>query len=221
MGLLKFSETPTENSKDKVEQILQGAMQEFLVHGYAGTSMDKVAASGGVSKATVYSYFQDKEGLFKALVERLAVERFQSVFGTNKLVGEPKKVLHELAVKALNQMLKDDEYMAFMRVLIGESGRFPEIAQFYAAILIKPAVEILRDYLASHKELNISDPEATARIFVGSLVHFVMTQKMIHGSDILPMESHRLTDTLTDLLLVNFKKNDSEKIEGIGSKFKF
>ena len=105
MKLLKFSETQTENSKDKVEQILQGAMQEFLVHGYAGTSMDKVAASGGVSKATVYSHFQDKQGLFKALVERLAKERFQSVFGTEDLVGEPKKVLHELAVKVLNEML--------------------------------------------------------------------------------------------------------------------
>lgn len=201
MGILKLSETYIENSNDKVEQILQGAMQEFLVHGYAGTSMDRVAASGGVSKATVYSYFQDKKGLFKALVERLAKERFQSVFGTKKLEGEPKKVLQELAVKALNEMFHDDEYMAFMRVLIGESGRFPEIAQFSVEILIKPVVDTLHDYFLSHKELNISDPEAAARIFVGSLVHFVMTQKMMHGSDILPMESHRLTNTLTDLVV--------------------
>ncbi len=201
MKLLKLGETQTENSKDKVEQILQGAMQEFLVHGYAGTSMDRVAASGGVSKATVYSYFQDKQGLFKALVERLAKERFRSVFGTEDLVGEPKKVLHELSVKVLNEMLQDDEYIAFMRVLIGESGRFPEIGQFFVASLVKPAVDTLYHYLASRTELDISDPEATARIIVGSLVHFVMTQKMMHGADILPMESHRITDTLTDLLL--------------------
>ncbi len=201
MKLLKLSETYTQNPKDKVEQILQGAMQEFLVHGYAETSMDKVAASGGVSKATVYSYFQDKQGLFKALVERLAKERFQSVFGTEDLVGEPKVVLHELVVKALNEMLLDDEYMAFMRVLIGESGRFPEMAQFCVTSLVKPAVDTLHNYLLSHPELNISDPEATARIIIGSLVHFVMTQKMMHGADILPMESHRLTDSLTDLLL--------------------
>ena len=201
MKLLKRSETYTKNPKDKVEQILQGAMQEFLVHGYAETSMDKVAASGGVSKATVYSYFQDKQGLFKALVERLAKERFQSVFGTEDLVGEPKVVLHELVVKALNEMLLDDEYMAFMRVLIGESGRFPEMAQFCVASLVKPVVDTLHNYLSSHPELNISDPEATSRIIVGSLVHFVMTQKMMHGADILPMESHRLTNSLTDLLL--------------------
>ena len=62
---------PDAAGGDKSEQILQGAMQEFLAHGYAGTSMDKVAKTGGVSKATVYSYFADKEGLFVALVQRL------------------------------------------------------------------------------------------------------------------------------------------------------
>ncbi|MEM6754242.1 MAG: TetR/AcrR family transcriptional regulator [Cyanobacteria bacterium P01_C01_bin.38] len=199
MGLLKLGNTHPE--KSKVGQILQGAMREFLVHGYAGTSMDRVAASGGVSKATVYSHFQDKQGLFKALVEKLAKERFTTVFGAEDLVGEPKKVLHELAAKVLNEMLEDEEYMAFMRVLIGESGRFPEIAQFCVTSLVKPAVDTLHHYLASQRELQISDPEATARIIVGSLVHFVMTQKMMHGSDILPMESHRITNTLTDLLL--------------------
>ncbi|MEL6457548.1 MAG: TetR/AcrR family transcriptional regulator [Cyanobacteria bacterium J06621_15] len=201
MKLLKLGEVGTENSKDKVEQILQGAMEEFLVHGYAGTSMDRIAASGGISKATVYSHFQDKQGLFKALVERLAKERFQSVFGTEDLVGEPRKVLKELAVKALSGMLEDNEYMAFMRVLIGESERFPEVAQYCVAVLVKPTVETLQRYLASHPELNISDPEATARIIVGSLVHFVMTQKMMHGSDVLPMDSNRITDSLIDLLL--------------------
>lgn len=201
MKLSKIGEVSTQNPKDKVEQILQGAMQEFLVHGYAGTSMDRIAASGGISKATVYSHFQDKQGLFKALVERLAKERFQSVFGTEDLVGEPKKVLKNLTVKALNAMLGDDEYTAFMRVLIGESERFPEVAQYCVSILVKPTVDTLERYLESHPELNISDPEATARIIVGSLVHFVMTQKMMHGSDVLPMDSHRITDSLTDLLL--------------------
>jgi AcrR family transcriptional regulator len=38
--------------------------------------MDKVAKTGGVSQATVYSYFPDKEGLFAALVQRLARKKF-------------------------------------------------------------------------------------------------------------------------------------------------
>jgi TetR/AcrR family transcriptional regulator len=64
---------------EKAEQILTGAMQEFLVHGYAATSMDRVAKAAGVSKATVYTYFQDKEGLFAALVQRFAQRKFSII----------------------------------------------------------------------------------------------------------------------------------------------
>jgi AcrR family transcriptional regulator len=75
MARTKPREPDSAAASDKTKQILQGAMREFLTHGYAGTSMDKVAKTGGVSKATVYSYFADKEGLFAALVQRLAREK--------------------------------------------------------------------------------------------------------------------------------------------------
>jgi hypothetical protein len=67
--------------------------------------------------------------------------------------------------------------------------------------LIKPAIETLSQYLACHPELNIPDPEATARILLGSLVHFVMTQEMMNGKEIIPMESDRLIDALIHLIL--------------------
>ena len=197
------TEVERDSSVDKVEQIVQGAMQEFLLNGYAGTSMERVAACAGVSKATVYSHFQDKQGLFKALIEKLAQERFQSVFGTAPLEGDPKIVLSQLAVKALNQMLQDEEYRAFMRVLIGESGRFPELAQFCVGSLIKPTIDTISLYLASRPELKIPDPEATARILVGSLVHFMMIQEMMHGKEIIPMSGARLTDALVHLMLAS------------------
>ena len=47
---------------EKAEQILNGAMPEFLQNGYACTSMDKVAKSAGVSKQTLYSHFSYKDG---------------------------------------------------------------------------------------------------------------------------------------------------------------
>lgn len=55
-------------------------MQVFLKHGYAGTSMDRVAEVAGVSKNTIYNHFQDKEGLFTALIEQITTNRFQIVF---------------------------------------------------------------------------------------------------------------------------------------------
>lgn len=201
MARPRIGETDRSNSTDKVEKILQGAMQEFLAHGYAATSMDKVAEAAGVSKATVYSHFQDKEGLFKALIEKLARKRFQSILGTQPLQGEPYIVLRQLAKTALNQMVDDPEYQSFERLLIGESARFPALAQIFIGSIAKPAIDTISKYIASRPELHIPDPEATARILIGSLVHFVMTQEIMHGKEIMPMESDRLIDALTHLIV--------------------
>jgi AcrR family transcriptional regulator len=201
MARPKTGEIDRSNSGDKIEQILQGAMQEFLAHGYAGTSMDKVAEAAGVSKATVYSHFQDKQGLFKVLIERLAKKRFYSILGTESLKGEPYIVLRRLAATALEQMMNDREYQSFQRLLMGESARFPELAQVFIDSIAKPAIETISRYLAAHPELNIPDPEATARVLIGSLVHFVITQEIMHGKEIIPMKGDRLIDALTHLIV--------------------
>jgi AcrR family transcriptional regulator len=199
MVRIKADEVDRDHSVDKVEKILQGAMQEFLQNGYAGTSMDRVAVAAGVSKATVYSHFQDKEGLFKVLLEQLASKKNNYIFGTEPIEGEPAAVLHHLGTKALDLMNNDQEHTAFMRVLIGESGRFPELAQICVRAMIKPVTETLTQYLSA-PELKIPDPEATARILLGALVHFHITQDVMHGRDIIPMESDRLIDALTHLI---------------------
>ncbi|MBD1932065.1 MULTISPECIES: TetR/AcrR family transcriptional regulator [Cyanophyceae] len=200
MRRTKMTEPKQDGLAEKAEQILTGAMQEFLVHGYAATSMDRVAKAAGVSKPTVYTYFQDKEGLFTALVQRFAQRKFSIIQRFLPSEGDAFVVLRQLLTKALNEIICDGEEIALLRLIIGESGRFPELAQIFVRTLVKPGVETLSQYLASSPNLKIADPEATARIFLGALVHFMMVQKMLHGQDILPMESDRLIDSLMHLL---------------------
>ncbi|HEY9762320.1 MAG TPA: TetR/AcrR family transcriptional regulator [Trichocoleus sp.] len=185
----------------KAVQILQGALQEFLQNGYAGTSMDKVAARAKVSKPTVYNHFRDKEGLFQALVKHVAQERCQRVTGAVPLQGAPDVVLRQLATVTLSSIVQDSEYLDFVRLVVGESGRFPVLAQTFLEHLTCPTLEQLTQYLEAHSELDIPDPEATARILMGSVIFFAITQGVLHGESILPMASDRLVDSLMHLLL--------------------
>ncbi|WP_341733899.1 TetR/AcrR family transcriptional regulator [Microcoleus sp. EPA2] len=198
MAKTKPMEPDASTGGDKSEQILQGAMQEFLTHGYAGTSMDKVAKTGGVSKATVYSYFQDKEGLFAALIQRLAAEKLV-YFPVPET--EPAIALRFIATTLLDQATHEPHFLTFVRLVIAESGRFPQLAQIFVKNLAKPGIERLTQYLASRRELQLADPEATARIFIGSLVYFQLTQHMMHGQEIIPMERDRLIEGLMQLIL--------------------
>ncbi|MGL5943966.1 MAG: TetR/AcrR family transcriptional regulator [Waterburya sp.] len=193
-------------SEEKTAAILQGAMQEFLKHGYAATSMDKVAKVAKVSKATVYSHFGDKESLFNAVIQNLVKDKFQQIMSLQtpeSFAENPKQVLSAMATKMLTNIQSDRTFQNFIRIIIGESGRFPELARAYVNNLAKPGITTLAQYLQFHPQLKISDPEATARIMVGSLVYFLMLQEMLHGKDILPLESDRLVNTLTDLITNN------------------
>lgn len=193
----------TSEDTPKAQTILQGAMQEFLRQGYAGTSMDRVATASGVSKATVYSYFQDKEGLFTALIEHLGKQKLQPVFATVTFDQEPEMALRQLATGGLRQMFSDPEYFDFIRLLIGESGRFPHLSQLFLRNFGKPAIAFLSQYFSQHPELKITHPEATARIFIGSLVYFTLTQKILQGEEVMPMARSEFIEGLVTLILGN------------------
>jgi TetR/AcrR family transcriptional regulator of autoinduction and epiphytic fitness len=185
---------------DKAVQILQGAMREFLQNGYAGTSMDKVAATAGVSKPTVYNYFKDKEGLFRALIQYVAESRCQQVMGDGKLEGRPEVVIRQLITNAIESELHDLDYQNFVRLVAGESGRFPQLAQAFVEYLTKPAIDQLADYLKGCPDIQSPDPEATARVVLGATVFFILTQSVMHGDAIMPMDPKRLVDSLVDLV---------------------
>ncbi|QQE65205.1 TetR family transcriptional regulator [Leptolyngbya sp. BL0902] len=185
---------------DKATQILKGAMQEFLHYGYAGTSMDRVAATAGVSKPTVYSHFHDKEGLFHALVKYVAQTRCQQVMGNETLQGPPAVVLRQVMTKAIDSEVQDLDYQNFVRLVAGESARFPHLAQAFIEHLTKPAIEELTTYLKTRPELHLADPEAMAHILLGSTAFYILSQRIMHGHTLLPLDAQRLVDSLVDLV---------------------
>ncbi|RZM82673.1 TetR/AcrR family transcriptional regulator [Leptolyngbya iicbica] len=186
---------------DKATQILNGALQEFLAHGYAGTSMDRVAATAGVSKPTVYNHFQDKEGLFRALVQKIARERFQIKFKAEILSGPLEESLPRLLASMVNTISDDDDYQDFVRLVIGESGRFPELSRTFVTYLVRPGLQQMQDYLEQHPEFGFADSQAIAQIILGSAVYMCLTQYILHGHDIMPLSKENYIEAMTRLML--------------------
>jgi TetR/AcrR family transcriptional regulator, regulator of autoinduction and epiphytic fitness len=206
MEQVNNSRAERQLSPEKTAAILEGGMQEFLAKGYVATSMDRVASLAKVSKATIYSHFQDKEGLFTALIQRLVESHFRSIFDPDSaqtLQASPEVVLKELANRVLDVATSDPQFLNFMRLILGESGRFPQFARAFVRNIEKNAFRMLFQYFKDCPQLNLSDPEATARIFVGALVHFLIVQEMLHGRDIVPMQRDRLVENLVSLIVAN------------------
>ncbi|MDF5739629.1 MULTISPECIES: TetR/AcrR family transcriptional regulator [unclassified Nostoc] len=189
-------------SSEKTEAILRGAMQEFMEHGYAGARIDKIVAAAGVSKATVYRRFADKETLFTALIQRMAekVNFFeQQDFPSSE--EEPVVFLKRHATKMLNCAAENPQDIALFRIVIGESGRFPELGRAFLQNIEKPNLDFITQYFATHPKLQLANPEVAARTFIATLLHIVTTRYLLHGGDIMPIEDDRLINGLLDLII--------------------
>jgi AcrR family transcriptional regulator len=200
----------------KIEAILKGAMQEFLTHGFAATTMDNVTAAAGVSKATVYSYFQDKEALFIALMEHLIQRHSDRLDQLNPglFQGEPAQVFLDRFSESVGDT---PELLDLLRLAIAESGRFPHLAQHLILSKDKQFVDSFTQYLQAHPELGLTDAGATARVFLGTLVHFMMVEYIFQAKEILPMERQRLVNCLVSLI-TGQRKIDEDKYAALKDK---
>lgn len=74
------------------DELLVKAKEEFLIEGYQGASLRKIASAAGVSTNSIYVRFEDKKGLFDAIVKETADEFYSLVTNMNNLaVNEDEK----------------------------------------------------------------------------------------------------------------------------------
>lgn len=197
-----LKEPAKPKATDKAGAILAGALQEFISGGYAAASMDRIAAAAGVSKPTLYSYFRDKEGLFTALIQRITQGRSQRASEkVEQLLQQPlRDGLKQLAMDMPNRRSGPQPLFVLVRLIVGESGRFPVLAQAFVRNAEKPVLDHLTYLFTHHPESKAKDPEVMARCFHGSIAHYVILQEILHGKDIIPMEFERFIDGLIDII---------------------
>ncbi len=122
------AEVTRQGKDDRRSAILEIARAAFLQHGYSGTSMSQIAARVGGSKATLYNYFPSKKELFIAVADELCAQKHILLFDVGEMRGGIRVALTAF-VRRFLPMLLSEEVVAFYRLVVAESGRFPEIGQ--------------------------------------------------------------------------------------------
>jgi AcrR family transcriptional regulator len=176
----------TENDTQKRQQILDGARQAFLAHGFDGSSMNDIVRAAGVSKATVYAYFPSKEKLFEALVfedKRQAVERTFSRF-----IGDKRPAVEVLldVGRNISGLVCSRGSMSYSRTVMAAAAKFPEIGRAFYEAGPKYGVAILADFLRKRVaagELEIDDVDLAATQFQ-DLCHTGITKPLMYGCDV-------------------------------------
>lgn len=116
---------------EKRRQILDGAHEVFIARGFDTASMNDIAAAANVSKGTLYVYFEDKEHLFLALIER---ERENQKRAAYEALEDDPDPAHALATfgERLIRLLSSDFAVSAHRIVIGVAERMPDLGrEFY------------------------------------------------------------------------------------------
>ncbi|HWE31888.1 MAG TPA: TetR/AcrR family transcriptional regulator [Solirubrobacteraceae bacterium] len=177
-----------DRSERKRAAILDAGKEVFLRNGYVGTSMDEIAALARVSKQTVYKHFADKETLFSAIVigivDEIADPNTDEVLNlreTDDVAGD----LRKFARKQLGAVM-EPRLLQLRRLIIGESGRFPQLGRLFYERGPGRTIDALADMferLASRGELEFGDARIAAAHLNWLVMSIPLNQAMLLGQD--------------------------------------
>ncbi len=174
-------------SKDPIRE---AAARLFLERGYAATSMDEVATAAQVSKQTIYTHFANKEELFADLVlgnAGRASEFGITVTETVSSAPDVEEGLRRLARTYIRFVIRP-EVVRLRRLVIGEAGRFPELARRYFETVVESSYGSLADLfqsLAEQGTLSVPDSTTAAHQFAWLTLGWLLDRAMFCGDDAL------------------------------------
>jgi AcrR family transcriptional regulator len=186
------------------EQILDGALAVFARQGFSATSIKAVAREAGISSpALLYHYFESKDALLRAVIERNAPP-FRFFADRGRVMELPiRRALLEFA-NAYLAIVDRPEMTCCMRVMIGEALRSPEFAEMLGEIGPQRIWTALSEYFSSKMEageLRRSDPLLAAQAFISPLFTHVFVHavaRMSHGA---PHDMKAFAEGWVDLFL--------------------
>ena len=185
---LSAVEESSESAKRR--QILEGARKVFLAQGFDGASMGEIAKVAGVSKGTLYVYFDSKESLFEALTTEEKRGLAEVLFKLDAEDPDVRGALTRLGLSYLRRLGKP-EHVSSIRMVMGAAEKFPRLGQaFYEA---GPCQGIARlsayfDRQVEAGRLSIEDTGLAAQHFLDLCVSGIL-RRMLFSVGEPPTES--------------------------------
>ena len=194
------STTPSRNQAERADltrsRILDAALHEFSLHGLAGARTDQIASAAGVNKALLYYYFESKEKLYIAALERAA----SSVRDTNMAVflsdSSPGERILRTALAHFDRILSQGAFQRILqqemvRIKEGESGALPLIVKRVFSPMYAMYQALIREGIASGELIDV-DWQQIQLVSAGANVFYFLSApvyRIIHSTDPLAPEA--------------------------------
>ncbi|WP_315834801.1 TetR/AcrR family transcriptional regulator [Bradyrhizobium prioriisuperbiae] len=197
---------PKRRERRKAErpgEILDAAFEEFVKHGYAATRLEDVAARAGVTKGTIYFYFDTKERVFDEMIRHVSRPVFAELNSfVGALHGSYRTRLRALIGFLHTRMAGERASRETLRFLIAEGARFPDLVERHYLAFMQPFTERLREIIAAGIQAGEFRPTPAANFpeIIVSPAILLNVWWMLFG-DRRPIDVEAYIDASFDLLM--------------------
>lgn len=164
------------------QEILAAALAVFAEKGFAAARLEQVAKTAGVSKGTLYLYFDSKEALFEAVVRSAIVPRLADAEALlREHQGSATEVLARL-YQMFATVMADGQVAAIPKLVIAESGNFPDLARFYLREVVGRALRLMLAVLElgqARGEFRQMNPTHATRLMIAPVLFLALWRQSL------------------------------------------
>ena len=178
-------------------EIVDAALEVFAEKGFAAAKLDDIARKAGISKATLYLYFDTKDEIFRAVAQAGVASLIEAL---ERQVEGADAPFAEIAPRLLARaaaMMKGDRVPAIARMVIGESRNFPDLARIWHDDVVARVIGIVTGMIAraqARGEVAPGDPRLYAFSLMGPMVMAMLFREVFGGVDANSPDLNALAD---------------------------
>jgi AcrR family transcriptional regulator len=146
-------------------EIVAAALAVFAERGFAAARLDDIAVRAGVSKAALYLYFPTKQDLFRAVVAEAVAPNLAPIQAAADSYDGPLEALVRILIPTIARAAATPGIGGVVKVVIGESRNFPELARVWHDTLVAKALGAVAGLIAraqARGEVKAGDPRVFA-----------------------------------------------------------
>jgi AcrR family transcriptional regulator len=191
------------------EEIIAAALEVFADRGFAATKLEDVARRAGVTKGTIYLYFENKEALFKALIRETIVPVIAQGEALAKAFTGSARELLERLVREYWRLVGETSLVGIPKLMIAEARNFPVLARFYYEEVVTRGHRLMAGVIergikaGEFRPVNVM---VAAKLAMSPLMHAVVARKAFSACMPEGFDVATYLDTHIDLYLHGIAK---------------
>ena len=185
-------------------EILDAALAVFAQKGFAATRLDDVAAKAGITKGTIYLYFDSKQALFEALARQSVGAQIEQIKAQLAAFPGSTPELLRLVLSTMGHFITTSDRVVLPRLVLAEAANFPKLAEFWRREVIDQGIGLMSGIIQrgiARGEFREIEPQHAARLCVAPMLIIMLWRTTFAQFDETPYDYQGLIEAHLQTLL--------------------